>query len=233
MNILPKKSWHVRNRKNIERVRRDEAEAERLACIEQDRRLGAEQEARIRELRDRVGIKQNSDQQATTIVRHFSLFEGHQEFQQSANPEYEEEERQREARQRHQSGIYNRLGRSEDLKQPWYCARNRPQDMIGKSTASKTDSSMGVHDPMMAMRRTEGRQDEQQPPKEHPKLRTKNYSSTLEGHKLSIKAIDQVRHDIDSSPEIVREIKAEKKTRKHKKSKKQKKQKHRHKSSSH
>ena len=54
LHLLPKKSWNVYNPENIERVKRDEAEAHRQAVEQENRNLQDEADDRIRHLKQHV-----------------------------------------------------------------------------------------------------------------------------------------------------------------------------------
>ncbi|XP_006053502.3 leukocyte receptor cluster member 1 [Bubalus kerabau] len=132
MNILPKKSWHVRNKDNVARVRRDEAQAREEEKERERRVLLAQQEARTEFLRKKAR-HQNSlpaveaaEAGAPGSSGPVDLFRELLEEGKAVtrgNKEYEEEKRQERERQEKALGILTYLGQSAAEAQtqpPWY-----------------------------------------------------------------------------------------------------------------
>ncbi|XP_048374372.1 leukocyte receptor cluster member 1 [Sphaerodactylus townsendi] len=127
MNILPKKSWHVRNKDNVARVRRDEAEAEAQRQSREARVLLAEQEARTDYLRKKARLSAPGKNSSSLDLlgsegppQHINFF---QELQEGGNKEHEEEKRQEKERREKALGILTYLGQSAaeaQTSRPWY-----------------------------------------------------------------------------------------------------------------
>ncbi|XP_053376245.1 leukocyte receptor cluster member 1 homolog isoform X2 [Mercenaria mercenaria] len=150
MNILPQKSWHVRTRKNIERVRRDEAKAAEEEKEKQRRIALAEQEARTDLLRKRAKTRHGEDQiehstdklpriddtasqtveQGTSksevqYTGHINFFKDVEEgeVKQGKNAEHEEEKKAEKEKWEKDIGLLTYLGQSaveSKEKAPWY-----------------------------------------------------------------------------------------------------------------
>ncbi|KAM3822508.1 leukocyte receptor cluster member 1 isoform 1-T4 [Vipera latastei] len=155
MNILPKKSWHVRNKDNVARVRRDEAEAEVQRQKREARVLLAEQEARTELLRKKARLSApGDDKSGSDLVSldsekpsgHLNLFQGLQEV---GNKEYEEEKKQEKERKEKALGILTYLGQSSAESQtsiPWY------HELPDRSKAVAKDEKLkGRLDPLAEM----------------------------------------------------------------------------------
>ncbi|XP_053460458.1 leukocyte receptor cluster member 1 [Nycticebus coucang] len=128
MNILPKKSWHVRNKDNVARVRRDEARAREEEKERERRVLLAEQEARTEFLRKKAR-HQNSLPElevgapSSGPVNLFRELLEEGKGVTRGNKEYEEEKRQEKERREKALGILTYLGQSAAEAQtqpPWY-----------------------------------------------------------------------------------------------------------------
>ncbi|XP_006107337.1 leukocyte receptor cluster member 1 [Myotis lucifugus] len=131
MNILPKKSWHVRNKDNVARVRRDEAQAREEEKERERRVLLAQQEARTEFLRKKARHRNSLPELEAADVGAPSsgpvdlfrelLEEG--KGVTGSNKEYEEEKRQEKEKQEKALGILTYLGQSAAEAQtqpPWY-----------------------------------------------------------------------------------------------------------------
>ncbi|XP_054850572.1 leukocyte receptor cluster member 1 [Eublepharis macularius] len=157
MNILPKKSWHVRNKDNVARVRRDEAEAEAQRQSREARVLLAEQEARTEFLRKKARLSAPENSSGSSDLQslgsegpsqHLNLF---YELQEGGNKEHEEEKKQEKERREKALGILTYLGQSAAEAQtscPWYQKPPERNEALAKDVKLK-----GKLDPLVEMER--------------------------------------------------------------------------------
>ncbi|KAF7724189.1 Leukocyte receptor cluster member 1 [Apophysomyces ossiformis] len=120
MNILPHKSWHVYNIKNIEKVKKDEAKAKQEEAAKAERAAVAESEARLNLLRKRAEQRQQSQGIVTassTVTKNVNLFEDLEKNAQ--NEEYVAEQKEKEDKLNRQVTMY--LNKTEETQgKPWY-----------------------------------------------------------------------------------------------------------------
>ncbi|KAL7887117.1 hypothetical protein AOLI_G00048380 [Acnodon oligacanthus] len=130
MNILPKKSWHVRNKDNIARVRRDEARAAEEERETQRRAERAEQEARTEYLRkksrvaleQRGGYREEGEQSGGSGgIEHLNLFPLEESSEKKGNAEYLKEKKEEKEKQERAIGLLVSLGPAPGTEAtPWY-----------------------------------------------------------------------------------------------------------------
>ncbi|KAL2084899.1 hypothetical protein ACEWY4_020417 [Coilia grayii] len=130
MNILPKKSWHVRNKDNVAKVRRDEAQAAEEEREIQKRIERAEQEARTQFLRNksRAALEQSGvasedvteGGEGRAAQELFNLFPLEDGASKKGNEEYQKEKKEEKEKQERAIGLLVSLGPAPGTEAPWY-----------------------------------------------------------------------------------------------------------------
>ncbi|XP_064613067.1 leukocyte receptor cluster member 1 homolog [Liolophura sinensis] len=180
MNILPQKSWHVRTKKNIERVRRDEEKAAEEEKERQRRIALAEQEARTELLRQRAKNRLKSEeeprydegegpsdrkaefitaevnQQALHHINFFSDIEEGKKLS-GKNAEHEAEKKEEQEKLEMKIGLLTYLGQGSaesQTEKPWYLKKGRrklEEDEEDIAKSLKLKRKMNDLDPMKEM----------------------------------------------------------------------------------
>ncbi|XP_003341162.2 leukocyte receptor cluster member 1 isoform X1 [Monodelphis domestica] len=208
MNILPKKSWHVRNKDNVARVRRDEAQAREEQRERERRALLAQQEARTDLLRKRAR-SHATPAPGPCVAREdpgpVDLFRELVEEGKGAgggNREYEEEKRQEQERREKALGVLTYLGQSAAEAQtqpPWY---QLPPEPRGTQCSPAPDEKVKSHlDPLRDLERQLGKKRKKQegsghskaPEKLQPQGPRKSSLEQLRAERLKREAAEQAR----------------------------------------
>ncbi|XP_074509583.1 leukocyte receptor cluster member 1 [Sebastes fasciatus] len=140
MNILPKKSWHVRNKDNVARVRKDEAQAAEEEREAKRRVERAEQEARTEFLRRKSraslpssGEKRDEDDDERSggsgILEHLNLFPLEESSEKKGNEEYLKEKQEEKEKQERAIGLLVSLGPQPGSEvTPWYLKTGKEKE---------------------------------------------------------------------------------------------------------
>ncbi|KAG7270134.1 hypothetical protein CRUP_027204 [Coryphaenoides rupestris] len=169
MNILPKKSWHVRNKDNIERVRKDEAQAAEEEREAKRRVERAEREARTEYLRNKSRSALQLEQGRTTegtiapgskdvessgpsgILEHLNLFPLEESSEKKGNEEYLKEKKAEKEKQERAIGLLVSLGPQPGTEvTPWYMKTAKDKEEEEKK---KKEQKKNQNEPERGMRK--------------------------------------------------------------------------------
>lgn len=164
MNILRHKSWHVRNRNNITRVRKDEEKAAQEERQIQRRVELADSEARINLLRHRSTkhTTREDNQTGQTSSAHLDIFEDFGDKVTTTNTEHDKEAKEEREKFEKKTGILQYLVDKEaDSGQNWYLeSHEKRMKLLDEDRAHsdahkefKDNQSKKFNDPMEDMKR--------------------------------------------------------------------------------
>ncbi|KAG8010013.1 Leukocyte receptor cluster member 1 [Nibea albiflora] len=159
MNILPKKSWHVRNKDNVARVRRDEAQAAEEEREAKRRVERAEQEARTEYLRRKSraalqaqggtrGDEEEDDNRTggSGVLEHLNLFPLEESSEKKGNEEYLKEKKDEKEKQERAIGLLVSLGPQPGTEvTPWYMKTGKEkEEKIEREERRDKDKRKGI-----------------------------------------------------------------------------------------
>ncbi|KAK0054181.1 leukocyte receptor cluster member 1 [Biomphalaria pfeifferi] len=224
MNILPHKSWHVRTKKNIEKVRRDEEKAALEEKEKQRRQALADQEARTDLLRLRASGKSgkhdkiSSDVTKDVVVyesdgkrEHINFFKDIEDgLKHGKNREHEAEKKQEQEEFEKKIGLLTYLGQSTKEVEPWYLKNisksSKESESSSQKNVSKPETSHSM-DPLMQMseylkkkhKSSENKKEQEKVDKNKSKHTVKTPQSTSHSssasHPSTSKSMNQLREE--------------------------------------